>query len=130
MQKNITLPADANEALRQFTALLEDKFTLLMVLGDDKDARDAFEIASRVLYTDRTVLCILAKNPAFILEKLKRLQASEGLEINWNNNYLMLSISNKYNNIGEILTAAEYKKHPNTYPQHLVVCAEATDLPL
>lgn len=135
MIKNIILSeTDGDSAQQKFSNALADIYTLLVVLGKGNESKTALENAYDNINNspfNQSVRCIHAPKPGFIMEQLHDLSTGPGLAIDWDDmdQYLVLSVSNKYNKIAAILTPEEYLEFPETYIDDLIVSAEAADKP-
>lgn len=114
--------------------LIDEPFTLVVILGDDQISNLALETANRMINSGtleyKSVRAVYAPTPDHIVPTLKQLKVNPDInKINWDtiNNYVILSISNKYNNIGEIVKRTDYSLYPGGYINRLVRWAEAFD---
>lgn len=127
---------DADDAKSTFKLWLNDKYTLLVVLGTHDEARLALEAANKQINSGsvnyKSVRAIHATVPEFIVPELKQLKVNPALKpINWANIglYAILSLSNKYNNIGMIYSNIDFPGTPGGKINNLVLQAQAFDRP-
>lgn len=101
--------------------LIKEPVTLLVALGTHQVALQALEKANEmingpsVIY--KSIRVIHAPIPEYIIQDLKQLKANPDMvhAIDWThtNLYSMLSISDVYNNIGEILSNVDFQNNPD-----------------
>ena len=126
---------DAAQANADFdNALKNEPATLILVIGDNAQTKDALENLSTSINSDdhfyKGVRAIHAPNVDFILDALKELQVSPRLDaIDWNhvNTYLIFSISNVFNNIGNAVLASKYDNRSTYYIEKSIMLAMAYD---
>jgi len=127
---------NADDAKSTFKLWLNDKFTLLVVLGTQEEARLALQAAYKQINSGsvnyKSVRAIHAPVPEFIVPELKQLKVNPALNpINWANIglYAILSLSNKYNNIGKIYSNIDITENTEGKINNLVLQAQAFDRP-
>jgi len=127
---------DADDAKSTFKLWLNEKFTLLVVLGTQEEAKRALEAANKQINSGsanyNSVRAIHAPVPEFIVPELKQLKVNPALKpINWANIglYAILSLSNKYNNIGKIFSNIDIIDNTEGKINNLVLQAQAFDRP-
>lgn len=107
--------------------------TLLVIIGNDELAIKALKTANTKINSGSnfaSVRAVHAKNPEYIKSILDQLHLKPGLNlINWNDmsNYILLSISNKYNIIGKVISRAEFPQGPEGYINLAILYAQAAD---
>lgn len=119
---------DFDDALKNVPA------TLIVVIGDNALAKEAIQRISDAINSDdhfyKGVRVIHAPRIDFILDTLKGLQVSPRLEaIDWSsiNYYVLLSITNVFNNIGNLVLASKYYNQPKSYIDRSIMLALAYD---
>jgi len=129
---------NSNDAQNEFKRILtEEPVTVLLVLGNGEDATLAVTTASDKINSGSSnyasVRVVQCKTPAFILDQLKALKYNpDEVSLNWNqvSNYLLISISNVYNNIGMLTTKDEFGSGPEGYIDMSIIFAQAADVQL
>jgi hypothetical protein len=115
-------------------ALKNEPATLLLVVGDSTQSNGAVEKISSLINSDdhfyNGVRVIQAPDVDFILDTLKGLKVSPRLDaIDWNavNSYVILSITNVFNNIGNVVLASKYDNRSTYYIEKSIMLAMAYD---
>ena len=126
---------DADEAKATFQTWLKDRFTLLVVLGTDQMAQLALDKADKMINSGsanyESVRAIYAQAAGFIVPILMGLKVNPEIPpIDWANigKYAILSISNKYNNIGKIYSKTDFTGNEEGKINLLVLKAQAFDI--
>ncbi|MFC4634334.1 hypothetical protein ACFO3O_10480 [Dokdonia ponticola] len=126
---------DAAQASADFDdALKNEPATLILVIGDNDQTKDALENLSTSINSDdhfyKGVRAVHAPNVTFILDTLKGLHVSPRLEdIDWNaiDTYVIFSISNVFNNIGNAVLSSKYDNRSTYYIEKSIMLAMAYD---
>jgi hypothetical protein len=126
---------DPHEAQINFNRWMQNEpVTLLVILGNDVLALLALETANKKINSVskdfESVRAVLAKNPEYIKSILKLLNLKPDLDpIDWDHlsKYVLLSISNMYNNIGKVITREEFPEGPEGYINLAIIYAQAAD---
>jgi hypothetical protein len=99
--------------------LNNEPVTLLIILGKHDVAIQALTKANEMINSGSvyyaSVRAVHAPNAECIMPNLKQLKVNPDIKpIDWNNigQYAILSISNKYNNIGEIISNIDFPIYP------------------
>ena len=129
---------NVDEAIKTFNQWrLQEPVTLLIVPGKHLEALQALEKANEMINSGSdfyaSVRVIHAPSPEFIIPILQMLKANPDMKaIDWNNfgQYAVLSVSNKYNNIGNIITNIDFPTNSGGKINTLVRHAQAFDRPL
>ncbi|WP_298539633.1 hypothetical protein [uncultured Aquimarina sp.] len=115
-------------------ALANEPVTLILVIGDTTQSDGAVQKISSFINSDdhfyNGLKVIQAPDISFILNTLKGLKVSPRLdEINWNSmdSYVLLSISNVFNNIGNVVLASKYDNRSTYYIEKSIMLAMAYD---
>ena len=135
MIEAVVLSADhKDQANNAFQQLLNEPVTLILVIGKTPIAEAAkqklnFHINSEDLFY-KGVRAVQVPNIEFLVDKLKSLNVNPRLEpIQWQviDSYLVLSISNVFHNIGDVVFASKYNNRPKYYIERLIMMALAYD---
>jgi len=126
---------DAVEAKHTFRYWLnKEQVTLLLVLGSDPISKMAFSKAEELINSKdvdyKSVKVVFVAQPCFILDELKKLPINPRLKkVSWNQleNYVMLSISNNYNNLAFIVSKAKFANQPRGYVNRAIRKAQTID---
>ncbi|MBQ4819363.1 hypothetical protein [Aquimarina sp. MMG016] len=129
---------DAIEANSVFDHwLTNEPVTLLVVLGSDPIAKMALSKSDELINSGdinyHSSRVILATNTSLIKNKLKKLLVNPKLNrINWSalDQYVILSISNKFNNIGSIVLKTKFPNQPRGYINRIIRKAQVNDIDL
>ncbi|WP_299222013.1 hypothetical protein [uncultured Aquimarina sp.] len=115
-------------------ALVNEPVTLILVIGDNAQSNGAVQKISSFINSDdhfyNGIKVVQAPNISFILNTLKGLKVSPRLDdIDWNSidSYVLLSISNVFNNIGNVVLASKYDKRSTYYIEKSIMLAMAYD---
>ncbi|MEP0265710.1 hypothetical protein [Dokdonia sp.] len=108
--------------------------TLILVIGDTTQSNTAVKTLTSLINSDdhfyKGVRVVQAPNIDFILDTLKGLNVSPRLKtIKWNsiNSYLIFSITNVFNNIGNVVLASKFDNQPKRYIDTSIMLALAFD---
>lgn len=135
MIEAIALSADhKDQASNTFKQLLNEPVTLVLVIGRTPTAEAAiqklnFHINSEDLFY-KGVRAVQVPNVEFLMDKLKSFNVNPRLEpIQWEviDSYLLVSISNTFHNIGDVVFASKYNNRPKYYIERLIMMALAYD---
>ncbi|WP_299683692.1 hypothetical protein [uncultured Dokdonia sp.] len=116
------------------TTLANEPATLILVIGDGSQSNDAVQKLTSFINSDdhfyNSVRVVQAPTIDFILDTLKGLKVSPRLDpIEWNaiNSYVMFSITNVFNNIGNTVLASKYDNRSTYYIEKSIMLAMAYD---
>jgi hypothetical protein len=135
---NPIILSDSNpeDAMMTFTLWLNDIYTLLVVTGTQPEALAALAAADEMINSGSvnyaSVRAIHAPKPEFILPLVRNLKSNpEMIKIDWSQvgRYAILSISSKYNNIGDAFLNEDFRDESKGRINYLVLRAEAVDIP-
>ncbi|AXT49543.1 hypothetical protein D1818_01425 [Aquimarina sp. BL5] len=126
---------DATSANNVFNnALTNEPATLMLVIGDNAQSNGAVQKLSSFINSDdhfyNGVIALQAPNISFILDTLKGLKVSPRLDdIDWDSidSYLIISISNVFNNIGNVVLSSKYDNRSTYYIEKSIMLAMAYD---
>lgn len=126
---------DAVQASTDFdNALKNEPATLILVIGENALATEALQRLSDSINSDdhfyKGVRVIHATNITFILNILKGLHVSPRLNpIDWSSidSYLLLSITNVFNNISNVVLASKYDAQPIYNTEQSIMLSLAFD---
>ncbi|WP_299253374.1 hypothetical protein [uncultured Aquimarina sp.] len=114
--------------------LANEPVTLILVIGDNTQSNGAvLKITSSINSDDHFyngIRVVQAPNTSFIIDTLKRLHVSPRLDdIDWDSidSYILLSISNDHNNIGNVVLASKYDNRSTYYIEKSIMLAMAYD---
>jgi hypothetical protein len=135
---NPIILSDSNpdDAMMTFSLWLNDIYTLLVVTGTQPEAIAALTAATEMVNSGSvnyaSVRALHVPRPEFILALLKNLKSDpDMIKINWDqiDRYAILSISSKYNNIGDAFLNEDFRDESKGRINYLVLRAEAADIP-
>ncbi|WP_298321319.1 hypothetical protein [uncultured Aquimarina sp.] len=126
---------DATSANNVFNnALTNEPATLMLVIGDNAQSNGAVQKLSSFINSDdhfyNGVIALQAPNISFILDTLKGLKVSPRLDdIDWDSvdSYVIISISNVFNNIGNVVLSSKYDNRSTYYIEKSIMLAMAYD---
>lgn len=108
--------------------------TLILVIGDTTQSNNAVKKLSSLINSGEHfyngVRAVHVPNINFILNTLKGLKVSPRLNtINWSStdSYVLMSITNVFNNIGNVVLASKYDNQPTNYIDKSIMLALAFD---
>ncbi len=136
MQVPILLSAEnPKEALKTLTYWMNNEpVTILLIIGENEVAQKVMDKMTNLLNSNdpfyKGVVVIQVPEIKYILEKLKTLKVNPRINlIPWNtiDEYVMISISNVYHNIGDFVLASKYTNRPIYYIERLIFKALAFD---
>lgn len=126
---------DKEKAISVFNHwLINEPVTLLVVIGEDAVAKMALDKANELINSSdpnyKSMRVIQPSNFSFISEIIKNLNVNPKLEtIQWDHieEYVILSISNKYNVIGATVLKSKFPNQPRGYINRALRKAQAYD---
>ena len=111
--------------------------TVLLVLGTGSVADDAVAMADGLINSNdanyASSRVVHATNPSLILDALKALKVNPDMNaIEWDqfDQYVILSISNKFNNLAWIVLKSKFPNQPRGYINRIIRKAQAYDIQL
>lgn len=117
--------------------LIKEPVTLLVVLGTDEIAKMAISTAQDLINSNdinySSLRVIQVPNLSLILEELKELDQNPKMNpFDWKyiNDYVIFSISNKFNVIGSFVLKSTFYNHPIGYINRIIRKAQANDVDL
>ncbi|MDH7445593.1 hypothetical protein [Aquimarina sp. 2201CG14-23] len=115
-------------------AITNEPVTIILVIGDSTRSNGAVQKLSSLINSEdhfyNSVRVVQAPTISFILDTLEELKVSPRLDaINWSSvdSYVLLSISNVFNNIGNVVLASKYDNRSTYYIEKSIMLAMAYD---
>lgn len=127
---------NAEEAMATLHSLIIEPWTVLVVFGNSKESTKALKICHSKINSGHPyyagVRCVHIAVPALVMPWLRSLHIKPDTEIDLDNiqNYLIISISAVYNNVGYAYSTQKYFEYPEAKTDRLVLKAQAADLSL
>lgn len=122
------------EAQDKFNEMLKKPVTLVVILGNDELAKSylakAYDMINDGSPENASIRAVHAINPEYIKNILAQLKLKPGHDpVNWNKmqDYILISISKLYHNIGRVFKRTEFPGTPDANIDEAIIDAEAAD---